>query len=197
MAGKIIELCCPGCGARVSVNQIECEYCHEPIVISTFDSVFAMSATVANKHVAAYREALAEDPDHADLNRSIAMCYLRLKLYGKARVAFEKVIEQSPGDSDAYFYAAICILDGKRPFMSSKTIIDQAEQYANAALQIEGKGIYYYLLSYIRYDYFYMKRLNASPSYSELLQMALQAGLSAFDVEQLYEILGTSKPDCL
>lgn len=41
MSHTVIEMNCPGCGARVSTGQSECEWCHKPIIISTFNSVYA------------------------------------------------------------------------------------------------------------------------------------------------------------
>ena len=62
---------------------------------------------------------------------------------------------------------------------------------------IEQKGIYYYFIAYIKYDYFARKNFKVSPSYQEVLMMADDAGLSVFDIEQLYGILGVERPECL
>ena len=35
MSHQVVELNCPGCGARVSTAQKECDWCHKPIIIST------------------------------------------------------------------------------------------------------------------------------------------------------------------
>ena len=43
MSHQVVELNCPGCGARVSTAQKECDWCHKPIVISTFNSVYSIS----------------------------------------------------------------------------------------------------------------------------------------------------------
>ena len=75
---------CPGCGARVSTAQKECDWCHKPIVISTFNSVYSMPMPEVNKYAGVYRKALTENPDNTELNKSIAMCYLKLKMYDKA-----------------------------------------------------------------------------------------------------------------
>ena len=32
MSHTVIEMNCPGCGARVSTGQSECEWCHKPII---------------------------------------------------------------------------------------------------------------------------------------------------------------------
>lgn len=197
MAHEVIELNCPGCGARVSTGQQECEWCHKPIIISTFNSVNSMPLPEINKYAGAYRKALAENPDNTDLNKSVAMCYLKLKMYDKGLSAFEKAAEDNFDDSEVYFYAAICLLNGKKAFLTQRPTIDKILEYINAALMIEPKGVYYYFLAYIKYDYFERKRFRTSPNYVEALQKAQNAGLSEYDVEQLYSILGVPRPDCI
>lgn len=197
MAGQVLDMKCPGCGAPSGMGESTCKFCGRPIIISTFQSVYSMPMPELNRYAGAYQEALKSNPDNVQLNRSVAMCYLKLGLYDKAEAAFEKAVEQDFDNSETYFYAAVCLLKGKRPFMTPKPVIEKIETYLNAALQVEPKGIYYYFLCYIKYDFYFNKRLNTSPNYQEALQQALQAGLSVYDVEQLYAILKTEKPACL
>ena len=194
MSQEVIEMNCPGCGARVSTGQSECEWCHQPIIISTFNSVYSMPLPQVNKYANAYRKALAENPDNTGLNNSVAMCYLKLKLYDKALPAFERAMEDNFDNSETFFYAAVCLLKGKKAFLAMRPEIDKIEEYINAALMIEPKGIYYYFLAYIKYDYFHRKYFKTSPTYQEALAMAAQAGYSPFDADQLFAILGVEKP---
>jgi len=150
-----------------------------------------------NKYAGAYRSALAQNPDNTELNTSIAMCYLKLKLYDKAQAAFAKAIEDNFDNSETFFYAAVSLLRGKKAFLAKRTDIDKIEEYIQAAIMIEPKGIYYYFWAYIKYDHFYRKRYRTNPDYQELLERSEQAGLSKYDVEQLYAILGVDRPDCL
>lgn len=197
MAHEVIELNCPGCGARVSTGQTECEWCHKPIIISTFNSVYSMPMPEVNKYAGAYRKALVENPDNTDLNKSIAMCYLKLKLYDKALLAFERAMEDNFDNSETFFYAAICLLQGKKAFLAPRSSIDKIEEYINAALMIEPKGIYYYFHAYIKYDYFQRKSYKTQPTFQELLTEADQAGVSEYDKEQLFAILGVARPEVL
>jgi tetratricopeptide (TPR) repeat protein len=197
MAHQVIELSCPGCGDRVITSQKECKFCHRPIVISTFNSVYLMPIPEVNKYANEYRKALSDNPDHKDLNLSIAMCYLKLKLYDKALTAFEKAIENNFDHSETFFYAAICLLQGNKAFLTQRSTIDKIEEYINAALMIEPKGIYYYFWTYIKYDYFNRKYFNTQPNYKEALQMSIDNGVSEFDKEQLFSILGVPKPDSI
>lgn len=197
MEQQVVELNCPGCGARVSTGQKECEWCHKPIVISTFNSVYSMPMPEVNKYASVYRKALSENPNNADLNKSVAMCYLKLRMYEKALSAFEKSVEENFDDSESYFYAAVCSLNGKKAFLNQRPAIDKALEYINAALMVEPKGIYYYYLAYVKYDYFERKHFKTTPTYIEALEMASDAGLSDFDIEQLYGVLDVARPDCL
>lgn len=197
MANQVIELECPGCGKAISTSTKQCPQCFREIVITTFNSVASMSQLDINKYASAYRKALVGNPDNKDLNTSIAFCYLKLKLYDKALPCFEKAIEDNFDNSEAYFYAAICLLKGKKAFLVQRPIINKIEEYLNAAIMIEPKGIYYYFQAYIKYDYYHRKFFNTSPNYEECMCMAIEAGLSQTDVQQLYDILGVEKPSCL
>ncbi|MCD7902016.1 MAG: tetratricopeptide repeat protein [Bacteroides sp.] len=197
MAHQVIELSCPGCGARVATDQKECIYCHKPIIISTFNSVYSMPMPEVNKYAGAYRKALAENPDDPELNTSIGMCYLKLKLYDRALPAFEKAMEDNFDNPEVFFYAAICLLKGQKAFVTPRANINKAMEYLNAATTIEPKGIYYYFLSYIKYDYFSRKYLNTSPTYQETYLLAMDSGVSDYDIEQLFSILNVARPECI
>lgn len=195
MSQTVIEINCPGCGARVSTGQSECEWCHKPVIISTFNSVYSMPMPEVNKFAGAYRQALAENPDNQELNNSVAMCYLKLKLYDKALPAFEKAMEDNFDNSETFFYTAVCLLKGRKAFLLTRPEIDKIEEYINAAIMIEPRGVYYYLLAYIKYDYFNRKFFKTSPTYQEALEIAQQQGYSPFDAEQLFGILGVERPN--
>lgn len=197
MAHEVVELNCPGCGARVSTGQKECDWCHKPIVISTFNSVYSMPLPEVNKYAGAYRKALSENPDNTELNKSIAMCYLKLKMYDKALAAFERAVEDNFDDSEVYFYAAICCLNGKKAFLQQRPTINKMLEFLDAALMIEQKGIYYYFYAYVKYDYFARKSYVTTPTFKDYLAMAHETGLSEYDITQLYSILGVSRPECL
>ncbi len=194
MAHQVVELECPGCGKPITTSTKQCPQCFREIVITTFNSVASMSPPDINKYANAYRKALAGNPDNKDLNTSIAFCYLKLKLYDKALPCFEKAIEDNFDNSETYFYAAICLLKGKKAFLALRTDIDKIEEYIQAAIMIEPKAIYYYFWAYIRYDHHFRKSYNMSPNYKELLSQAAQIGLSQTDVQELYSILGVDRP---
>lgn len=197
MAHQIVELECPGCGIPITTSTRQCPQCYREIVISTFNSVNSMSPLDLNKQANAYRKAMVGNPDDQTLNMSLAFCYLKLKLYDKALPCFEKAIVDNFDNSEVYFYAAVTLLRGKKAFLTPRPVIDQIEEYLQAAIMIEPKGIYYYFWAYIRYDHHHRKSYMMNPNYQTLLAQAEDAGLSMTDVEELYSILEVSRPDCL
>ena len=202
MAQQVIEITCPGCGARVSTDQKVCEYCRGPLIISTFNSVYSMPMPEVNKYAGAYKKALSENPGNQELNNSIAFCYLKLGYYDKALACFENAMEDNFDNSETFFYAAVCVLHGscsqpRKAFLLTRPEIDEIEKHIKAALMIEPKGIYHYFWAYIKYDYFSRKYFNTSPTWQEALANAKEAGLSDYDVQQLYEIINVPKPEAL
>jgi tetratricopeptide (TPR) repeat protein len=191
-----IELECPGCGRPISIGQKVCS-CGRPIVISTFSSVSGMSLPELNKYAKTYQKALATNPDNTLLNNSVAMCYLKLKMYDKAYDAFEKAIEDNFDNPETYFYAAISLLSGHKAFLTPRPKIDKIEELLTAAISIEPRGIFYLFWSYIKYDYFKRKFLRTSPDYIELLSKAKESGYSDIDRENLFSIIGIECPSVL
>jgi len=187
---QVIDLNCPGCGGPVGVGQKECNYCHRPIYISMFNSVFNMKMPELKKD-------LDINPNSQKANFSIAMCYWNLKLYDKALPAFEKAIEDNFDNSESFFYAAVSLLKGKKAFLAPRTDIDKAVEYINAALMIEPRGIYHYFLAYIKHDYFERKGFTITPNWQEHKSEAMIAGVSSADIEQLFEMLQVEMPECL
>ena len=49
------------------------------------------------------------------------------------------------------------LLEGKKAFLTTRTVINQIETYINDAISIEDKGVYYYFWAYIKYDYYKRK----------------------------------------
>lgn len=194
---EIVELKCPGCGARVQINQKECEYCHSPIIVSSMSDVFSMSLANLGKYTKTYEETLKENPDNAEVFNSLAMCYLKLGFYDKALENFDKAIEQNLNNPETYLYAAVSILAGRKPFLTPRTEIDKIEQYINAALMLEERGLFRYFQAYIKYDYFKRKFFKTSPTWEDCLMQADADGLSPSDVEQLFAILKQDIPSCM
>ena len=189
MSQKVIDLKCPGCGNPTNTGQRFCEFCGREVVISSFNSIVDMPTPLLNKYAKSYNQFLSENPDNLELNTTIALCSLKLKLYELALPRFEKAMEDNFENSEVFFYAAVCLLRGKKAFLTHMSDIKKATDYINAAIMIEPRGIYYYLLAYIKYDFYHKKYLKITPDYQEELQNARNNNVSYADIQTLFNFL--------
>lgn len=194
---QILELECPGCGRPLSTDMKECPACHRPVVISSLNNVDALSMLEINKYANAYQKALATDPANNKVNGALAMCFLKLKMYDKALAAFDKAIVDNFDNSEVYFWAAVAMLKGRKAFVCQRSEIAQAEEFINAAIMIEPKGIYYYYWAYLRYDYYNRKFLRIQPDYKALVAESCQNNVSIGDIDQLFIVLGVEQPEAI
>jgi tetratricopeptide (TPR) repeat protein len=156
-----------------------------------------MPDVMVRQYATAYEQSIGESTHPELTNTAIAKCYHKLKLYDKALQYYEKAIEDNFDNSESYFYTAICLLKGQKAFLTLRPVIDKIEEYINAAISIEPRGIYYYLWAYIKNDYYSRKSFNTSPTYQELLRTADSNGVSPFDIQQFFSMLGVTRPDSM
>lgn len=159
------------------------------MVITSFSTLHTITPAEVSAYAKCYRSGLSEAPDDPSLNSAIAMCYLKLGLWTQAELHFQKAIASNLDNSEIYFYWAISLLEGKRPFTQPLAIIRKAEECANAAILLEPRGSYYLLLAYLTSDYFERKFLNRPMSSTQLLQVARQCGLTPTDMQTFRDVV--------
>lgn len=193
-----LQLNCPGCQAPVSQDMKVCPYCGRPVVITTFNDVNKLSMLDLNKYQANIGKNIAAGKGDEGANEaSLGFIFLRLKLYSKANEHFSKAVDQYFDSAELFMAAAIAKLEGKKAFLCLRDTINEAERYLNIALEIEPRGIFYYFLAYLRYDYHFRKGFKVSPSYREYLASAIDAGISRADIDTLFSMLGVPCPDAI
>lgn len=188
---EVISINCPNCGASVTTQTKKCEYCSSDILVKSFSALSNMPLPKVNKYMAAYRTAASAHPENNDVNASIGMCFLKLKKYDQAIESFEKAQADNFEDATPFFYAAVARLKGRKPFLCSRPEIDAMETDINAAISIDPHPEHYYFLAYIGRDYFKRKFLNHQPAWEELMNEAVNNGLSPADVEEFHSMTGT------
>lgn len=197
MAVKIVDMKCSGCGAALSASQSFCDYCGNPVVVTSFNSIIERAAPDLNKLARALEKdaSSSDDPEMGNMAKfTQASCYLKLKLYDKALARFEEAIEENFDNPETYFYAAVSLLKGKKAFLTPLSIIRKAEEFLDAALSIENRGVFYYFKAYLKYDFYARKFLRVTPSWQEELLSAQANNLSPFDADMLFNILGVQQP---
>lgn len=122
---------------------------------------------------------------------------LKMQMYDSALSYFKSAMNDPSADPDVYYYAAIASLHGGNAFSQTRATIDTAINYINQAIQCEPKGIYYYFLAYIKYDYHERKYFRTKPNYKEAFSSALSHGVTRKEVDEMYALMRVPKPSCL
>jgi tetratricopeptide (TPR) repeat protein len=164
-------------------------FCH---CFRTMSSLHELTPHDLKRHMSTYQDVLDQDPGNPHMQASMAVCYLKLGLFDKAVEHFEDAIEEDPGNSETYLYAAVSLIRGEKPFLASLATIRTVQSYLETALMLENRGIYWYFLAYIHYDYYERKSLNVSPMWSELLVIARANSVTDADIRLLFELLRVS-----
>lgn len=191
---KIIALNCPGCNQPTSSDQKQCKFCKRPIVIQHTD-IPSMTMPELAKYMQTYRSVSLANPEHKSINASLALCYMKMKLYDKALEVLNKIMNDNVDNPDIFFYVAVCCLKDKKPFLHQRSEIDMMIDNLGAANSIEMRPIHYLLLSYIRKDYFDRKFLKTSPSWEDELGMAIAMGATQSTANELSTFLGLALPE--
>lgn len=177
-----------------------CDICHQKIPASS-QSVFLCQ--VCGKHFCAA---------HMDVSGHICnACYtqqsnsqfdryraeLEMQMYDDALSYFKSEMSKTTANPDVYYYAAIATMRGNNAFSQTRSTINVLESYIRQAILCEPKGIYYYFLAYIKYDYYERKYFRTKPNYKEAFSLAISNGITQEQVNEMYALMRVSRPSCL
>lgn len=159
-------------------------------------------AHVANEYFDAFIDRICKlmeiEPNKENLtdkDLDSGMRFIYNGLYTKAVEVLEKALENDMSNPEVHFYMSVALLGGKRPFLLPKATIAKVEEHLNTAILIEKKAIYYYLLAFIKKDFYENKMLRSNPNSQQLLTNVGEMGISSYDIDNLFELLKVQHPD--
>ena len=172
----------------------QCEWCGKPVVITTFSSIRDWNAPQVSQYMKAYTQRLADNPT-PDVELGLGICLMKLGQYDKAFEHIDSAISTNVDNPEAFLYAAIAVLGGKRPFLAPMANVKKALSYLDSAKMIEDRGIFPYLSSVIRRDFFERKSLKVSPTADEELATAQDWQVSPADIDYVHELARIRRAD--
>lgn len=195
MESKLLQ--CPSCFCTISPDQDVCEFCGNKIVVESISDLANVTAESLRNYGRSYQKNIDSGVgDKMEMEGALAFVFLKLKLYEKAELHFSQAVDDFCSNPDLYYGWAISILRGRGAYGCYRETIDEAISYLKAALSIEKKGIYYYFLAFLTFDYFYAKGFHVTPSYNDYINMAIEThNLTRADINQLYELLNVNCPN--
>jgi hypothetical protein len=120
--------------------------------------------------------------------------HLDLGLRREAVEDFRLARASDPRNQDAYYLGAVAQLDGKKAFLASLQCIRESEELIQGAIGLEDRGIFYYFLAYVRFDYYERKFLRAPAPWQLSFVAACSRGLTQGQIDSLFKLLSVENP---
>ncbi len=192
---------CYNCNSETIFQEGEdckkCRNCKKTVVMKKIVEVDELTPVQKEIQKINLQMALSKASDQNDRNEiimSLGLIALSNGSYNVAQSFLKQLIDQNVTTGDVYFYYCLALLNGKRPFLQLRSLVDQIIQYLDFALALETKGEYYYLQALLIYDYYTLKSLRYEKNYALLLQMANYLGVSQGEKNEIYKIIKMNKP---
>jgi hypothetical protein len=120
--------------------------------------------------------------------------HLRLGLHAKALEDFRLAMDAGASTPDLYYLSAVATLDGRKAFLAPLARIREAEDLIHAALRLEERGVFHYLLAYLGFDYYERKSLRAPTPWRASLARTWSLGVTQDEIESLFQLLSVNNP---
>ena len=127
--------------------------------------------------------------DDSDTLISLGICHYKNSMYDLSLKSFEKVIKVDPENVNAYYYAALSLMNGKRPYLQTLPKIKKAVAMLEAAISIQDEGRLYYFLYLIQKDFFDKKHLRTKYKALELQKLSMENAVTDEEILELEENL--------
>ncbi len=198
MSVKEIVIKCTKCGyeAVYDINgpSVKCKYCRNPIIPKNYAEAVEVPPVERGKQIAQLNRLAGENPNEADIVFALGLFYLANMGYSFAAIQFRKAIALDPMRAEYYYYLAISLLDGKKPFSHPTATIREILENITLAEGIAPCGIYYYFHAFVTYDFFERKYLRNIPTSAQLKQQATAFGVTSNEITTLFNMLKIPRP---
>lgn len=177
---------CPNCGAPIKIADKICGHCFSAVYLQRVKDSDNLSKGDIAKHIAVYKKNIANGLAHdSNMLISLGICHYKNGMYSLAQKAFEQAIDVDPENVNAYYYAALSLLNGKRPYLQTLPKIKKMVEMLEAAISIQAEGRAYYFLYLIQKDFFDKKHLRNQYSSLELKNNAMDNAVTDEEINEL------------
>lgn len=187
---KVCTYECPNCGAPIKIADKVCGHCFSAVYLQRIKDSDNLSKGGIAKHIAVYKKNIANGlVDDSSTLISLGICHYKNCMYDLSMKSFEKAIEVDPENVNAYYYAALSLMNGKRPYLQTLPKIKKAVAMLEAAISIQDEGRLYYFLHLIQKDFFDKKHLRTKYKALELQNLSMENAVTDEEILELEENL--------
>lgn len=182
---------CPSCGATISAQKKNCDYCHATIIVRRIKEIKNKRTEELNRYIQFYKSFLQKSKgESVEAFTALGICLLNRGAYDEAIQNFEKALSLLPEDGECYYFLALAVMRKKRPYLHTLKEIKRIFEYLEVALTYTTSGKYYYLLYLIQKDFYEKKRLRNGKTAQEFLGAATANKVNNEEILECKEYCG-------
>jgi hypothetical protein len=132
-------------------------------------------------------------PDRGEYFKA-GLRHIDLRMYTRALEDFSLAMSYDAGNPDVYYLSAVASLNGQKAFLAPLERIRQVEELTHAAIALEERGVFHYLLAYVGLDYYDRKSFRAPTPWQLSLARAWSLGLRHYEISSLFRLLSVANP---
>ncbi|MCI2147974.1 tetratricopeptide repeat protein [Bifidobacterium crudilactis] len=191
MVSTASGMVCPGCGASVSLEDKNCQYCGRKLTFTAtdFKAVRKATFTDSRKFLEAYKSALKESPSNPDILASLGFTLLDSEQFSEAADKLEAAISNGADNPDVVFHAALARFRAKKPFQIKLKEATSIIQTVDVAIGMIPSPQYLYAKARLVRVLFEQRYLKYVESSADILAQAEAEGLTPSDQKDIDSLL--------
>ncbi len=186
------DMVCPGCGASISLDDTQCEFCGRKLTFTSTNfaahkrSVFHDAAKFLN----GYQRAVKDSPDDPDVLSGLGFYQFEQGSFAEAAESFDKAIAQGSTDPDVMFHAAIAKFRTDKPFKIPMRRARAIMTQLDGAISMNPSAAYLFAKAQLVRVLFEQRFLKFDCTAKDVMAQAAAAGLSDADRGEINALLG-------
>lgn len=185
------EMVCPGCGAPISLQDTFCDYCGRKITVvaTDFKRIRRNTYRESARFLEQYHGALAQQGDNPQVHVALGYTFIDSGQFEQAAEQFAQVVEQGTQDPDVIFHLALALFRSQKPFSIKFAEAKHIIQFLDNAIDMNPNPQYIYCKAKLVNVLFERRFIKFKQSSAQLLQEAVQQGLSDADRQGMDALL--------
>ncbi len=141
---------CKNCTAPLPAGTTTCPKCHAVNLVQSEVNPLQLPSNLTNDYIEFFKQQTEANPKDTNALFGMGLVYMGLKNYELAQRNFKLAVDQSPLESDIYYYFALSLFEGHNPMHLKNTITSRIEEWLHTATNRQAKRKYLILQMILR-----------------------------------------------
>lgn len=141
---------CKNCTAPLPAGTTTCPKCHAVNLVQSEVNPLHLPSNLTNDYIEYFKQQTDANPKDTNALFGMGLVYMGLKNYELAQRNFKLAVDQSPLESDIYYYFALSLFEGHNPIHLNNKVTSRIEEWLHTATNRHAKRKYLILQMILR-----------------------------------------------